>query len=297
MFRLKLPLLCILLYFSDIIFSTEIKSHLLPDRDVCGQQLVEQRIYGGEAVDIGEFPWLALLGFDKDDFVCGGSLINNRYVLTAAHCISDELALVRLGEHNIKTDVDCEGDVPGLDDCSDPPVDIEIEEKIVHEDYDNDDPNFYADIALIKLKKEVNYTEFISPLCLPLSSELSNKMYTEEKVVVAGWGKTKTKLQSEIKLKVELLVQTNNDCSKHYRPEGMRIAGSQMCAGGEKGKDSCSGDSGGPLMYHHRTENELNWICVGIVSYGLDKCGIESVPGVYTRVTEYLQWILDHMEP
>lgn len=92
-------------------------------------------------------------------------------------------------------------------------------------------------------------------------------------------------------------IVSNNNCSKHYKEHGFSIAGSQICAGGVKGKDSCQGDSGGPLMYRDIQTYQENWICIGVVSYGLEKCGIEHIPGVYTRVTEYISWILENVKP
>ncbi|KAF2881998.1 hypothetical protein ILUMI_24179 [Ignelater luminosus] len=293
MFQKTFPLFFIFLYFCNISLAEEIKPKLLPDKDVCGKQ-EQQRIFGGEEAGIGEFSWLALLKSKSYGFVCGGALINKRYVLTAGHCIIDDLVSVRLGEHNIATEEDCEGDTPGLENCADAPVDIDIEDIIVHEDYSS---SLFADITLLRLKEEVNYTDYIKPVCLPLSDELRNKAFTGENVIVAGWGKTKTKIQNNAKLKVELPVISNNDCAKFYAQGGITITGSQMCAGGEKGKDSCQGDSGGPVMYLDRSADEENWMTIGVVSFGLQKCGIESQPGVYTRVTDYIPWILDNIQP
>ncbi|KAF2900709.1 hypothetical protein ILUMI_05479 [Ignelater luminosus] len=292
MFRV-IPFACILLCCCNAIYSDDNKVNLLPSKDVCGKQ-EQQRIFGGEEAGIGEFPWLVLLKSKSYDFICGGALINKRYVLTAGHCILDDLVSVRLGEHNLETEEDCEGDTPGLENCADPPVDIDIEDIIVHEDYSS---SLFADITLLRLKEEVNYTDYIKPVCLPLSDDIINKAFTGENVIVAGWGKTKTKIQNNAKLKVELPVISNNDCAKFYAQGGIPITGSQICAGGEKGKDSCQGDSGGPVMYLHREATEENWMTVGIVSFGLQKCGIESQPGVYTRVTDYIPWILDNIEP
>ncbi|KAF2881995.1 hypothetical protein ILUMI_24176 [Ignelater luminosus] len=246
----------------------EFTSTLLPGRDVCGKQDEQQRIYGGEQVGIGEFPWLVLLESSEYGFVCGGALINTRYVLTAAHCLTDTIDVVRLGEHNVKTAEDCEGDTPGLGYCSDPPVDVEIEEIINHKSFVHDDHKLYADIALLRLKKEVRYTDFIKPICLPLSSEIRSKALSGNKVTVAGWGITLKTLYNDEKLKLEVTTISNHEC-----------------------------DSGGPLLYRDRQENKENWVTIGIVSFGLEKCAVEDVPGVYTRVTEYLQWILDNIKP
>ncbi|KAF2881990.1 hypothetical protein ILUMI_24171 [Ignelater luminosus] len=292
--------LCILLYTSGVTFSTEINSDLLPGRDVCGIQ-VNQRIYGGQEADIGEFPWLVLLkSRSVNKFVCGGALINSRYVLTAAHCVTDraDIISVRLGEHNTKTEQDCDGDTPGLEYCSDSPIDVEVEEITSHEAFDMDNDILFGDVALIRLKTVVNYTDFIKPVCLPISSELQNKAFSGETVTLAGWGRAQTTAgMSEKKLKVELPVKSNQDCATFYRQRDIQVAGSQICAGGERGKNACNGDSGGPLMYRDRKEEEENWVTVGIVSFGLEKCAGQNVPVVFTRVTEYLEWIVDNMKP
>ncbi|KAF2881993.1 hypothetical protein ILUMI_24174 [Ignelater luminosus] len=296
MFRKSYSLLCVLLYFSCT-FAKEVKTDLLPGRDVCGKQEEQQRIYGGEEAGIGEFPWLVLLNSSEIGFLCGGALISKRYVLTAAHCIDDTIVSVRLGEHNIDTEEDCEGDTPGLDLCSDPPIDVEVEEIFTHDNFDLENEKMYGDIALIRLKKEVEYTNFIKPICLPTYSEIRDKVLTGEKVFASGWGKTKKTVSlNNVKHKVELPVVSTHDCAQHFKKFGMFISGSQICAGGEKGRDTCQGDSGGPLMYLDKSADKENWVTVGIVSYGI-KCGPELRPGVYTRVTEFLDWISERMRP
>lgn len=70
----------------------------------------------------------------------------------------------------------------------------------------------------------------------------------------------------------------------------------QMCAGGEEGKDSCKGDSGGPLMWENPKGNKVFEV-IGIVSFGPRNCGTEFVPGVYTKVYEYLPWIHQVIRP
>ena len=70
-----------------------------------------------------------------------------------------------------------------------------------------------------------------------------------------------------------------------------------MCAGGEKGKDSCQGDSGGPLMKSTIIDNQVRWQVQGIVSFGPESCGEKNVAGVYTKVSEYVEWILDNVKP
>ncbi|KAF2887921.1 hypothetical protein ILUMI_18252, partial [Ignelater luminosus] len=181
----------------------EVNSNLLPARHECGQH-AEERIFGGTKTTIEQFPWLVLLESTNNDFTCGGSLINNRYVLTAAHCVGEDIVSVRLGEYNLEKDKDCEGDdTPGFEYCADPVVNVEVEERIVHGSFDSHDRNAYGDIALLRLKKEVNYTKFIQPICLPHFSELTTKNFEGKKAVIAGWGRTEKKWESDEKLNLE----------------------------------------------------------------------------------------------
>ncbi|KAF2881991.1 hypothetical protein ILUMI_24172 [Ignelater luminosus] len=295
MFELTSIFLYILLHLVNR-NSARPRPDLLPGRDVCGINPVydNSRIYGGEEAEIGEFPWMALLEFHKKSstiFMCSGALINDRYVLTAAHCADNNLFSVRLGEHNVKTEEDCFNS----GDCADSPVNIEIQKTVVHEDYNPDDHR--SDIALLRLKHKVVYTEFIKPICLPLSSELQNNTFTGLTGVVAGWGKTEDNHKSDVKLKVEVPVVANRDCSRSYLRHQISTRKEHLCAGGVKGENSCNGDSGGPLMYRDKSENASNWINIGILSFGLSKCALENLPAVYTRVTEYMPWILEHLRP
>jgi len=87
------------------------------------------------------------------------------------------------------------------------------------------------------------------------------------------------------------------DCKAVYEKRGGVLTDKQICAGGEKGKDSCVGDSGSALMRNHPDKNTFErWEIIGVVSFGPRLCGTEGVPGVYTRVNSYIQWILDTVE-
>lgn len=99
---------------------------------------------------------------------------------------------------------------------------------------------------------------------------------------------------SPIKLKLRIPFVDHENCTKAYHAQYLRLGMGQVCAGGERGKDSCPGDSGGALMNFDRTI--LRWVLSGIVSLGLELCGTENVPGVYTRVDNYLDWITDNIK-
>uniref|UniRef100_A0A1Y1LCA4 Peptidase S1 domain-containing protein n=3 Tax=Photinus pyralis TaxID=7054 RepID=A0A1Y1LCA4_PHOPY len=278
-------------------------SSLLPDKYDCGQSSAE-KIFGGEVADMFDFPWIALIKYKTLDgygFHCGGSLINTRYVLTAAHCLIGkdlpEAVSVRLGEYNLELDLDCTS-TPEYPMCADKHIDIPIAEMVVHEHYRPFDDNQYNDIALLRLARDIPYTDFIKPVCLPIYPNLINEYFVGTNATTAGWGRTETQRSgSSIKMKVTLPVRSNLDCKDVYASRRVSLSTQQLCVGGESGKDSCKGDSGGPLMHLYTAPGEINWYIIGIVSFGPQICGLNGWPSVYTRVTEYVPWILQHLRP
>ncbi|EAA08404.4 AGAP003246-PA [Anopheles gambiae str. PEST] len=266
-----------------------------PTSPECGIQVTD-RIIGGQTTELEEFPWTALIEYRKPgnqyDFHCGGALINARYILTAAHCVQSlprgwQLNGVRLGEWDLSTANDCSDGI-----CSAGPIDLEIESFVAHAGYDAADTAHTNDIALIRLRQDVASSEMIRPICLPLTEPQRSRNRVGTVSFAAGWGKTESASASERKLKVELTVQDPSRCRQIYRGINIALKASQMCAGGLQGKDTCTGDSGGPLM----AKSAGAWYLIGVVSFGLSKCGTAGYPGVYTNVVEYLDWIESNVQ-
>ncbi|EDW81572.2 uncharacterized protein Dwil_GK10951 [Drosophila willistoni] len=280
-------------------------SKLLPQAPNCGDNFGD-RIVGGVTTRKREFPWLVLIEYTKPGNVighnCGGSLINNRYVITAAHCVNAiprdwRLTGVRLGEWDTSTNPDCTKEKNGRDDCNDPYVDNPVIEKIVHPEYSASSRDQLNDIALLRLRDPVTYTDFISPVCLPTQAKQRDEIFLGRKMVVAGWGRTETNATAQFKLKAEIEAVTLNECNRVYNSQRRIVTSSQICAGGVEGIDSCRGDSGGPLVLEENYDGYANYYLTGIVSYGPTQCGLKDFPGVYTRVAAYLDFIERNVRP
>lgn len=222
-------------------------------------------------------------------------LISRRYVLTAAHCLKGKdlpkswnLVSVRLGEWDTSKARDCISDGQGGQICTEEPVTVAIEQQIVHEQYRPESRDQLNDIALLRLSRNVAFTDYIRPICLPSSPSARDRFFH-----IAGWGKTETKSESVVKLKLKVPLSDRAQCVSTYQAAGINLDDSQICAGGERGRDSCNGDSGGPLMTVARTpQDKLKWTAAGVVSFGPSPCGMQNWPGVYTRVTSFMPWIL-----
>ncbi|XP_059470182.1 phenoloxidase-activating factor 3-like [Neocloeon triangulifer] len=268
----------------------------------CGQcdPSLDPRIIGGTEAMLGQFPWIARLGYingpadsKADEFLCGGSLISHEHVVTAAHCINrdkhlSQLRWVVLGEVDERTDPDCTKN----EGCALPVQTIKISWAVVHPQYKSS--SFKNDIGVIKLAERVNFTSWVHPICLPKKQETN---LTNVRAVVAGWGKialdpapisTSPKLQFLWKK-----VVTEEYCTRQYRGALSAPLTGQLCAGGTKGEDSCKGDSGGPLAQPQTKEpgGDGFYSLIGVVSFGARECGSGGLPGVYTKVSDYVDWI------
>ncbi|XP_047105926.1 serine protease snake-like [Schistocerca piceifrons] len=243
-------------------------------------------IVGGEDTDVGEFPHMAAIGYQVDgnlEWNCGGSLISEYYVLTAAHCSLTNYrypaVIVRLGEMNLKRDDD------GAH-----PVDYHIADLVRHPEYKG--PSKYNDIALLRLSERVDFNKFIRPACL-----YTHDKFSVSKTVATGWGKIEyAGKTSDTLRKVVLDIIDNEMCNNLWKslrkltslPRG--IAPSMMCAGVlTGGKDTCQGDSGGPIQISTKG-NQCVYHVIGVTSFG-SYCAGEDSPGIYTRLSSFIPWI------
>lgn len=245
-------------------------------------------IVGGINATLGEYPHMAALGFWDAEarqvrWQCGGTLISESFILTAAHCLTHSsygpVRHVRLGEIDL------------TDETSTNRQDFQVSFSISHPDYAP--PSKYHDIALVEMDREATFNEFVKPACLHRTPNLTP--YRTNSLHVSGWGTTEFGGRtSDILQYVILDLFSQQECNQLYKrgralPDGIKYE-HQLCAGSRKNisQDACQGDSGGPIQVNNFAKRLYN--VVGVTSFG-QACGAIGVPGVYTRVSNYVKWI------
>lgn len=240
-------------------------------------------IVGGEDAVPGEFPWQAFLTIGN--FMCGGSLITSQWILTAAHCVTDEngqvvpteFVTVYLGKHDLRLWKSSE-QIRG------------VTQILVHPQYDPYTAD--SDLALLRLVAPAVLNDRVRPVRLLQSP--ADDVLAEPGVLatVTGWGTLEEDGPiSFILQKVSVPIVSHQTCNAAL---GGGITANMLCAGyAEGGKDSCQGDSGGPLIV---PDGAGGWKQAGIVSFGYG-CARPQLYGVYTRVSRFVEWIGQQVAP
>ncbi|OTF71496.1 Group 3 mite allergen-like protein (serine protease) [Euroglyphus maynei] len=296
-------------------------------RDFCGVVSIEQnnqpdtmedvgKIIGGTEAMLGEFPWMVMFWDEKRHVFCGGALLNERWVVTAAHCFTDIIdestVFVKLGKYD-QTETE--------------PTEVvtKIQHTIKHPHFSNE--TFDNDIALVKLTTHIQFNDNIRPICLATSTDEVREMNSfffaqehhhqhhhqqhhnnnpdsidlinsddDENIddnnhimkfgIVAGWGRLKENGPLPRYLhKIRLPIVDRQKCRQSTT---FKVTDNMFCAGYGKEivGDACKGDSGGPLV----VEFHSRWTLLGIVSWG-EGCGRPEKYGYYTKVNNYDNWI------
>ncbi|XP_044745027.1 serine proteinase stubble isoform X2 [Coccinella septempunctata] len=248
---------------------------------VCGRRMYpEARIVGGEKAPFGKWPWqISLRQWRTSTFLhkCGAALLNENWAITAAHCVDNvppSDLLLRLGEHDLSTE-------------SEPYLHQERRVQIVASHPQFDPRTFEYDLALLRFYEPVTFQPNIIPVCVPQTDE----NFVGRTAYVTGWGRLYEDgpLPSVLQ-EVSVPVINNSVCESMYRSAGYieHIPHIFICAGWRRGGfDSCEGDSGGPMVIQRE---DKRFLLAGVISWGIG-CAEPNQPGVYTRISEFRDWI------
>uniref|UniRef100_A0A2P2I3I3 Plasminogen activator sPA n=1 Tax=Hirondellea gigas TaxID=1518452 RepID=A0A2P2I3I3_9CRUS len=265
--------------FDDLLPNTRF-SH-----NICGMRRssvpdIFTRIVGGTVAQKHEFPWQVSMQWRYNWYsyhVCGASILNARWVVTAAHCTHQYNAkdlIVVAGLHNVKHR---DGNEQKR----------EVDRVVEHSGYNIATQEH--DISLLRVKTNfVIDGLMVSPVCLPAPGQTFR---SSGNCIVSGWGRmTEHGSNSDELRKVVVPIITKRKCKESYRVIGYNgpISEAMLCAGYNQGsRDACQGDSGGPFVCRG---NDNRYLLVGIVSWGVG-CARPNVPGVYTEVSRYIGWL------
>ncbi|KAF5269795.1 hypothetical protein FQA39_LY08576 [Lamprigera yunnana] len=266
----------------------------ISDFRFCGYQHRDDYLSFDDEIAIDEFPWLAAIVNGSDPLqqtsVCVGTLVNERYVLTSAQCIfslnSADTMLVRLGDYNLKTEMDCIRHTQlNVYECS-VVQEYGIEEQITHPFYNSS--TFDNDIGLLRLDTTVIFTEYVRPICLPMSStdvvELGEVLYITGFSKYLGHSKT-----IGLKKKIWTTLISPDICEEKLKLPSFYtpLADYHICTKEFQNSTdvtACVVNEGGPVMF----PKKLQWYIIGISS--TFSCG-DIEPQIHLKVSKYLKWI------
>ncbi|XP_039602225.1 enteropeptidase [Polypterus senegalus] len=256
-----------------------IKKATLPrlKAEECGTRKVfmksDGRIVGGSNAKEGAWPWVVSLYFNGKH-ICGASLLNKKWLVTAAHCVYGRSFDHSKWKAVIGLHTQLNLTYPQTVMC-------QIDNIFMNPHYNKRTKD--SDIALIHLESAVHFSDYIQPICLP---EKNQQFKPGTKCFIAGWGYLVEYGSAANILQEASVPIIANDVCQQRMPE-YNITQRMICGGYDDGGiDTCQGDSGGPLM----CQEDKQWILAGVTSFGYG-CAQPFRPGVYVRVTEFLDWI------
>ncbi|KAM8903303.1 LOW QUALITY PROTEIN: transmembrane protease serine 5 [Spinachia spinachia] len=247
----------------------------------CGTRAKLPRIIGGVEATLGRWPWQVSLYY-SNRHTCGGSIITSQWVVTAAHCVHN----YRLPQ--VSSWVVYAGIVTRSSAKMSQHIGYAVEKIIYNKNYNHRSHD--SDIALMKLRTPLNFSDTTRPVCLP---QYNYDLPVGTQCWISGWGYTQPDgVHSPDTLKeAPVPIISTKKCNSSCMYNG-EITPRMLCAGYTEGKvDACQGDSGGPLV----CQDDNVWRLVGVVSWGTG-CAEPNHPGVYTKVAEFLGWIYDTIE-
>ncbi|XP_053687232.1 brachyurin-like [Sabethes cyaneus] len=241
-------------------------------------QTPNQRITNGREATPGQFPYqVALLSqFVDSTALCGGSILTNNYILTAAHCVEDALGgTAVVGAHNRMADEESQQRIGyGADGV------------ILHPEYSVTD--LRNDVALVHLNSAIEFNERVQPTRLPAADD--NRTFSGMTGTVSGFGRTSDSVQtpSTVVMFTSNPIITQATCLGSWGSDSSLIQEQNICLSGAGGRSTCSGDSGSPLT----VTSGGSILQVGIASFTSEMGCAIGIPSVFARVSFFREWIV-----
>lgn len=240
-----------------------------------GPAPASQAVVGGTPTDITSHPWQVLVIASPDNRLCGGSIVDTQWVITAAHCVAGLRAV----------DLDVHAGISALSDRG-PGNEIPVVQLLVHPDWD--EANYRNDVALLQLRDPLPVGSSMAPIALPSGQDAAVWPPAGTPATISGWGSTEFDGAPSNQLRsAEVQVLGGPDSTECGRYGASFSADVEICAGlPQGGVDACQGDSGSPLVIDVAGRPVL----AGVTSVGFE-CARADYPGIFTRLTSFISWL------
>jgi len=238
------------------------------------------KIIGGVDAKPLEFPWqVSVKNPSGSSHNCGGTIINNQWIMTAAHC--PETTTIVLGDHNLKTKDGNE-------------VQVGVDKWIIHPENKGDFKRGY-DLTLVKLSEKLDFEgehKHLAPICLATAEDDQKFAAPGAICTASGWGYTDFRggHLADILQKLDVPIWDQQECADFMLDAGVILTERHICLGGLAEKGTCGGDSGGPLQCRR---DDGSWVQVGANSFGMNVCATTGAPDGFTRISKFSEWIAE----